>query len=53
LGYGGGYYDRFLQEMQGHVTSIFCLPSKDFLVLDLPTEPWDEKVTYVVTLDKG
>ena len=48
LGYGGGYYDRFLKMNRQHITAIFCLPSEKFLVDDLPKESTDEKVDLIV-----
>lgn len=48
LGYGGGYYDKFLREFKDKVTSVLCLPSKDFLFNTLPCEEHDEKVDLIV-----
>ncbi len=48
LGYGGGFYDRFLQEFKEKVTSVLCLPSKDFMFDKLPCEEFDEKVDLIV-----
>lgn len=48
LGYGGGYYDNFLRKFKEKVTSVLCLPSKEFLFNVLPTEEHDEKVDLIV-----
>ena len=49
LGYGGGYYDRYLAN-----SSIVCagLCYDDFFYPALPAEPWDYKLQYVVTESK-
>lgn len=48
LGYGGGYYDRFLPRRAAHCTAIGVLP--DALVLpDLPRDPWDQPLDVIVT----
>ena len=49
LGYGKGYYDRFLSkiEAKGAVAVGFCF---DFQVTEsVPTQPWDKKMAVVVT----
>lgn len=48
LGYGGGFYDKFLREFKEKVTSVFCLPSKEFLFNQLPSDEFDEKVDLLV-----
>ncbi|KAB8031049.1 5-formyltetrahydrofolate cyclo-ligase [Fluviispira multicolorata] len=48
LGYGGGYYDRFLAKFKNNVTSVLCLPSENFVFDLLPTDEWDQKVDLVV-----
>ena len=47
LGYGKGYYDRFLNK----VTATILLPlPKELIVENLPVEPFDKKVDVVVTV---
>ena len=47
LGYGGGYYDRFLQNHPNAVTVAYCY---DFqIVQSVPTERTDKSVQYIVT----
>jgi 5-formyltetrahydrofolate cyclo-ligase len=48
LGYGGGFYDRFLNKMNKRITSVFCLPSEDFVFDDIPLDSNDHKVDLVV-----
>ncbi|WP_186646078.1 5-formyltetrahydrofolate cyclo-ligase [Fluviispira vulneris] len=48
LGYGGGYYDRFLNKFKNNVTTVFCLPSDKFIFDSLPIDQWDEKVDLVI-----
>lgn len=48
LGYGGGFYDKFLHEFKDKVTSVLCLPSQEFLFDSLPCEGHDEKVDLIV-----
>lgn len=50
LGYGGGYYDRFLEAHGIDVLSIACV-DKDFLFENLPTEPHDRRVDLVITAE--
>ena len=48
LGYGGGYYDRFLPRLSPRTVSVGVLP--DALVLPtLPTETWDRPLSVVMT----
>lgn len=47
LGYGGGYYDKFLQNHPKAVTVAYCY---DFqIVQSVPTESTDKSVQYIVT----
>lgn len=46
LGYGCGYYDRFLE----HVNAVTVIPIySELLFDDIPTEAHDKKVDYIVT----
>jgi len=50
LGFGGGYYDRFLPLLT--VRPLLIGPAYAFQVLErLPFEPWDQPVDLVVTPD--
>ena len=47
LGYGGGYYDRFLRS---HKETLAIAYGYDFqIVKSVPTEPFDERVGAIVT----
>ena len=51
MGYGGGYYDRFLAEEPHHPTVALCY---DFQLLSsLPTEQYDIPVDLVLTGETG
>lgn len=51
LGYGGGFYDRFLQDEPDHPTLALCY---DFQLLDhVETESHDIPVDYVLAAGKG
>ena len=48
LGRGIGWYDRLLKKL-GH-GAVFVAVAYEFQIVDaVPTEPWDEKVDYVIT----
>ena len=48
LGFGGGYYDRFLPNLT--VPPLLIGPAYTFQVVDtVPTEPWDQPVQILVT----
>jgi 5,10-methenyltetrahydrofolate synthetase len=50
LGYGGGFYDRFLCLNKESVLSVACVPSQLLLgEHDLPKEQHDESVDIIVT----
>ena len=51
LGYGKGYYDRFISALRKEGASPFVVaPVFSFQVLDLlPHDPWDEKLDCIVT----
>ncbi|MBP0963302.1 MAG: 5-formyltetrahydrofolate cyclo-ligase, partial [Oscillospiraceae bacterium] len=46
IGYGGGYYDRFLQSFPGQSVGLV---RQSFLCKTLPKEPFDQAVDAVVT----
>ena len=46
IGYGGGYYDRFLASFPG---ASVGLVRQSFLCADLPKEPFDQAVDAVVS----
>lgn len=48
LGYGGGYYDRFIDKMNKSITTVFCLPSEKFVFDEIPFESNDQKIDLVV-----
>jgi len=47
LGYGGGYYDRFLNACPESATLGIC--SSRFLIEDVPVESWDRQLTFICT----
>lgn len=49
LGYGGGYYDRFLAEHNMASALIIGLGFSCQIVDRLPHDPWDKKVDLVIT----
>lgn len=48
VGYGGGYYDRFLPRLRPDCVTIGLTPSA-LLVPELPLDSWDRRVSFVVT----
>lgn len=46
IGYGGGYYDRFLSDFTGYTIGVTY---SDFLRDELPTDTWDVPVDTVLT----
>lgn len=51
LGYGGGYYDRFLAELPPGVFTIGLAPSS-MIVAELPRDEWDLPVGWLAS-EKG
>lgn len=47
LGYGGGFYDRFLQDLNA---KTICAIPKELYVENLPTEDFDVPVNIVITV---
>ena len=50
LGYGGGYYDRFLEKALNCPRVGLCFEFQ--LVLSLPLAPWDQRVNYICTEER-
>lgn len=50
LGYGGGYYDRFLEH--GLACPLVGLCFAFQLVASLPLAPWDRRVNYICTEER-
>ena len=47
LGFGGGYYDRYLSRYpSSHTIGVLY---SDFIFSNIPKDPWDIKLTAVVT----
>lgn len=46
LGYGGGYYDRFLKENNSIKVGLMI---SDFWSIKLPADKWDIKMDYIIT----
>lgn len=49
LGFGGGYYDRFLAKNQGIKIGLMI---SEFASSKIPTDSWDIKMDYVITEDE-
>ena len=48
IGYGAGYYDKFLSRIGSNTKTVMCLP--DCLLLStVPSDEWDRKIDYIVT----
>ncbi len=48
LGFGGGYYDRFLARLKGDCLSV-GLVREAFVFTDIPLEAHDQRVNYLIT----
>ena len=46
LGYGGGYYDRFLKNTKAY--KICCIPS-EMIIKELPVEEFDIRMDEIIT----
>ena len=47
IGYGGGYYDRYLEQHAGHMTIALAY---EFQILgEIPVGPYDKNVDLIVT----
>ncbi|WP_009547408.1 5-formyltetrahydrofolate cyclo-ligase [Crocosphaera subtropica] len=49
LGYGGGFYDRFLNSPQWHSIPTIGIIFEFALLPQLPYEPWDQKLQAICT----
>ena len=47
LGYGGGYYDRYLQKHPEVMTIGYAYDTQ--VIEEVPSEPWDKKIQIIVT----
>ena len=48
LGYGGGFYDRFLSQNATNATKIVAIPSQ-LIIENIPSESFDIKMDIIVT----
>lgn len=51
LGYGGGFYDRFLRDLKKQAVKI-ALAYKNQIVDYVPMEPLDVKIDYIISNEK-
>ncbi len=49
LGYGGGYYDRFLSASDRASTRTIGIVLDDFVLDQLPTDEWDQQLDAICT----
>lgn len=52
LGYGGGYYDRFLNNVPDLVERALAVTNTHSLIERLPRDPWDVPLKCVITPDR-
>lgn len=48
LGYGGGFYDRFIEKYGQNFKTICAIP-KEFYVENLPVDKFDKKIDFIIT----
>ena len=48
LGYGGGFYDRFIENYGSNFTTVSLIP-KELYIEKLPIEEFDQKIDFVIT----
>ena len=46
MGYGGGYYDRYLNKVKTKSVGLFA---SEFEVEEIPTDEFDHKLDYIIT----
>ncbi len=51
LGFGKGYYDKFLNKLPARTTKVIPM-YKELFIDELPIEPHDEKADFVITEDE-
>ena len=51
LGYGGGFYDRFLKKYGSHMISA-SLTREALIYEELPTDHFDQKVDWIITEER-
>lgn len=51
MGYGAGFYDRLLAKKRPDTLTV-CPSYAEFLLEDIPTDPYDMPVDYIVTKDE-
>lgn len=52
LGYGGGYYDRYLQDFKGKSTLLSAVKHKQLYAANLPCEDHDIKLDFLILEDR-
>ena len=48
LGYGGGFYDKFIAKFEGNFKTLCAIP-KELIIESLPVEKFDKKIDYILT----
>ena len=49
IGYGKGYYDRFLKTLNRNKTKCIVAIWNEFVVDEIETDAYDEKIDYIIT----